>query len=890
MLADSWLRLTWKINTILVRANSYLFLIQAISQLALLAYWTLHAALITHSCFSNASPALSFGAAEIRVNDSYSPSDQLWYSSTSRSIPRATISNGYEITGIAACWETSFVILTPPAVTQSAELEHSTPKSDVVVSFDFRNVAIPGIVSARVRDIATGPHHVTTLLEDENKPISAVVGWGAYRHGQLGTGALTLATPAPNPKTKRPSRPGPVQMVDKPLIILNHQDRPVRLAAGSQHTLILHESGKITKLGSSRRGQLDIPEREFKGAYMGCTWTASFVVSEDGQVEACGSSNHGQLGRGDNASAEFAPVPLPGSVELLACGSEHILAVIGEEVWAWAPMRVWPPADGTFEEKVVAIWAGHSGDFLAVKYDSIGILGFDQQKVHLIHPAQRVIDIVAFQHVGLEATVAPKSTRKQGNYEPYGISRVIHAEGRPKPDGETQSLDLTSVWPEWKARDNACALVWLKMDSSSLTLIPKDVIQALEGVSELIKDNMFEEDQRICSSRTEEHSRRGAKVRAEHEEEQVLQGAKPSIQAQIVDIIGRITFQHVGLGLPDHPIITITAEMKWLPLFTALVYCALGIRAEGGPAAAALDGEIKEANVTTIWSDWKDGDKRAWLAANGILSPDVQLEEEETGSDGLNKLMENYFFEEDQTVYSTWSEEELQMWLISRRFVPRDEARSLGHEQLPWVDTAEAREWLQQNGHAEEAEAATDKDIFEVMMKYFKKGSDATAEFMVWPDSRLRAFLRARGVKEPKVGKRQRPDLVHMVRVRSKQKPTTTEDLVKQLKNVLDSGADWSEEQLVSALAILGGNKHRGPGKALREASRFQRTADNLKKNTEEEKMRQHTEETSCSVIDIYPGQYNNYSRTECAPNSARPSRPKATMSVNQHSPATHIF
>ncbi|ELU40297.1 RCC1 domain-containing protein [Rhizoctonia solani AG-1 IA] len=462
--------------------------------------------------------------------------------------------DGYEITGIAACWETSFVILTPPAVTQSAELEHSTPKSDVVVSFgandfgdrggpsgvaddvtiiDFRNVAIPGIVSARVRDIATGPHHVTTLLEDENKPISAVVGWGAYRHGQLGTSALTLATPAPNPKTKRPSRPSPVQMVDKPLIILTHQDRPVRLAAGSQHTLILHESGKITKLGSSRRGQLDIPEREFKGAYMGCTWTASFVVSEDGQVEACGSSNHGQLGRGDNAPAEFAPVPLPDSVEQLACGSEHILAIIGEEVWAWgwnehgnlgvghiedarAPMRVWPPADGTFEEKVVAIWGLSRRDKPLWCAMSL-----------VTNSAQRVVDIVAFEHVGLDATVAPKSTRKQGNYEPCGISRgrlpisltsitvkqIIHAEGRPKPDGETQSLDLTSVWPEWKARDNACALVWLKMDSSSLTLIPKDVIQALEGVSELIKDNMFEEDQRICSSRTEEHSRRGAKVR-----------------------------------------------------------------------------------------------------------------------------------------------------------------------------------------------------------------------------------------------------------------------------------------------------------------------------------------------------------------------------------------
>ncbi|CAE6367651.1 unnamed protein product [Rhizoctonia solani] len=295
--------------------------------------------------------------------------------------------------------------------------------------------------------------------------------------------------------------------------------------------------------------------------------------------------------------------------------------------------------------------------------------------------------------------------------------------------------------------------------------------------------------------------------------------------------------------------------MKWLPIIATLVYCALGIHAEHGPP---LDGETQGTDVASVWADWKDGDKRAWLAAKGILSPDVELEEEEKGPEGLNKLMENYFFEEDQTVYSAWTEEELRMWLVSRRFVPREEARNFGRHELiervganylasemsschGWTPD-EARGWLEQNGHADEAKATSDKDIFEVMMKYFNKGSDATAEFMVWPDSRLGAFLRARGVKEPKVGKRQRPDLVHMVRVRSKQKPTTVADLVKQVRNVLDSGADWSEEQLVSVLAILGGDKHRGAGKALREASRFQRTSDTLKRNVEEEEAKQKVE------------------------------------------------
>ncbi|KAG8732192.1 hypothetical protein FRC11_000078, partial [Ceratobasidium sp. 423] len=303
--------------------------------------------------------------------------------------------DGYKITGIAACWETSFVILTPPS-TQSSEFKHSPAKSDVVISFgandfgdrggparaagdvtvvDFRDVSVPGIVSARVRSIATGPHHVVFLLEDKDEPISVVVGWGASRHGQLGTSTPTLATSAPKSKSKRPTRPGPVQTIDKPTIIATYEDRPVRLAAGSQHTLILHQSGKITKLGSSRRGQLEIPDRIFKAPYIGCTWSASFVASDDGQVEACGSSNHGQLGRGANSSAEFAPVLLPGGASQLACGSEHALVVIGEEVWAWGwnehgnlgvghnedspkPVRVWPPTGDPIRGKVVRVWAG----------------------------------------------------------------------------------------------------------------------------------------------------------------------------------------------------------------------------------------------------------------------------------------------------------------------------------------------------------------------------------------------------------------------------------------------------------------------------------------------------------------------------------------------------
>ncbi|KAJ1302603.1 hypothetical protein OPQ81_002920 [Rhizoctonia solani] len=315
--------------------------------------------------------------------------------------------DGYKITGIAACWETSFVILTPPSTPRSTEFNTHTVKSDVVISFganDFGDRGgpintpdgvtivdfgdIPGIVSARVRDIATGPHHIVVLLEGKEEPISVVVGWGASRHGQLGTSTSTLATPTPKLKGKRPTRPGQVQMIDKPTIIATYEDRPVRLAAGSQHTLILHQSGKITKLGSPRRGQLEIPDRTYEDPYIGCTWSASFVASEGGKVEACGSSNHGQLGRGDNSSVEFAPVLLPSGVSQLACGSEHVLVTIDEEVWAWGwnehgnlgvghiedvltPVKIWPLAGSEPGERIGRVWAGYGTSWILVESSGV---------------------------------------------------------------------------------------------------------------------------------------------------------------------------------------------------------------------------------------------------------------------------------------------------------------------------------------------------------------------------------------------------------------------------------------------------------------------------------------------------------------------------------------
>ncbi|KAB5593208.1 hypothetical protein CTheo_3371 [Ceratobasidium theobromae] len=333
--------------------------------------------------------------------------------------------DGYTISGIAACWETTFISLTPITSFNS----HPSEGSDVIVSFgandfgdrgvgpsppiaepttiSFQNVEFPGIPTPhqiRVRELATGPHHIVASLDvwaapHEAEPVSVLVGWGASRHGQLGS-----VPAAPTPKSKSQFRPGAhaTHTIDKPIVIAVYRDegsRPRRIAAGSQHTLVLHNSGRITRFGSSRRGQLDIPKlfpnNEMNARQIGCTWMASLIASCDSlsgwRIDACGSSNHGQLGRGDN--------PSPGSVALpahatstqfhqLASGSEHVLVHAGNEVWAWGwnehgnlgighqedvhtPVRVWPPeAEIGNEERVINVWAGCGTSWILIKCEN----------------------------------------------------------------------------------------------------------------------------------------------------------------------------------------------------------------------------------------------------------------------------------------------------------------------------------------------------------------------------------------------------------------------------------------------------------------------------------------------------------------------------------------
>ncbi|KAG6841575.1 hypothetical protein C0991_009610 [Blastosporella zonata] len=267
-----------------------------------------------------------------------------------------------------------------------------------VVSFDHLELDGSPLKNADITilALATGQHHVVAQLKvswDTKAVRKCVVGWGTSRHGQLGTIVDGRGRPTP--------------YVSTPCIISveDANDPIITTALGNQHSVFLHDSGRISSLGSNRKGQLQDLKDIRHVVKLGCTWNGTYVVTDDGdgvnRVLATGSSAHGQLGRHipSGAPPSLAPVELTPSnharIPTIACGTEHVLALLSRnsttsssEVWGWGwnehgnlgigttenaftPIQLWQPAlaeGGKDVPEVVGIWGGSGTSWIVAKY------------------------------------------------------------------------------------------------------------------------------------------------------------------------------------------------------------------------------------------------------------------------------------------------------------------------------------------------------------------------------------------------------------------------------------------------------------------------------------------------------------------------------------------
>ncbi|KAF8504266.1 regulator of chromosome condensation 1/beta-lactamase-inhibitor protein II [Gautieria morchelliformis] len=336
----------------------------------------------------------------------------------------------YMLHAIAAAWESTFIVFRSKheMLRESRDIVISMGNNDhgdlgvglapkeLKYSHEPRRVALdemlhtvyPDILSGfHVINLASGLHNVIATLQLflRSREEQIVVGWGASRHGQLGI------FPSQNhlslDKTTRPSPFTPYPRI-LPMFQTNPGRRTtdpiVKSALGTHHSVFLHHSGRITGLGSSKKGQLTgLSDTPGMIKDVQCTWNGTYLRLQGGcgesklghtewEIQATGGYDKGQLGLGPVTSTpglgivRFPFKPNTCRMVDMACGSEHVLVLLARineqepaetpEVWAWGwnehgnfglghttdvhlPILIWPlPGSDPLSSRVDSIWAG----------------------------------------------------------------------------------------------------------------------------------------------------------------------------------------------------------------------------------------------------------------------------------------------------------------------------------------------------------------------------------------------------------------------------------------------------------------------------------------------------------------------------------------------------
>ncbi|KAJ3890346.1 regulator of chromosome condensation 1/beta-lactamase-inhibitor protein II [Lentinula edodes] len=309
---------------------------------------------------------------------------------------------------ICCSWETSYVVLScegKPDVLISmgsndfgdlgvGESLSVRAKLFHAVLFDhlpMDELAMDG-ASLRVISVSAGQHHVIAQIKvqvSDHHGRNLIVGWGAARHGQLGDTSML------NKKTPFFSLPKIIEVPDHP------EDPLIQISLGHRHSVFLHESRRLSCLGSNMKSQITDLDTFRNVSFVGCTWNGTYFIDTSGFLYATGSHSKGQLGRSlslePSTSVQPHPVEFPFAttpskhISRIACGSEHVLALsiraesdLRPEVWGWGwnehgnmgscstkdvhtPLKLWPREDDHERAIAVGIWAGCGTSWIAVE-------------------------------------------------------------------------------------------------------------------------------------------------------------------------------------------------------------------------------------------------------------------------------------------------------------------------------------------------------------------------------------------------------------------------------------------------------------------------------------------------------------------------------------------
>jgi len=237
-----------------------------------------------------------------------------------------------------------------------------------------------------------------------------------------------------------------------------------------------------------------------------------------------------------------------------------------------------------------------------------------------------------------------------------------------------------------------------------------------------------------------------------------------------------------------------------------------------------------------VWDAWSDSYIREWLVEHGVLSPHTNPSTM-TRAD-LQKHMNNYYYSTSDYVWSTWSDSDLKDWLVTNGYIKSDAQVKREKMQKMVSDTysqatstllssysdSALRNWLIDHGYLrsdaqvkrDELVATVSKHYSDAVAKGDKFFTDAQnsvrGNYLTWPDARLRAYLRQRGLSEEAIPTT-RPGLLQEVRIRWVQTTSTAESMYLRIREVINNGVGAVEEKLSQVLHILTGTKEEAKAK-----------------------------------------------------------------------------
>jgi hypothetical protein len=224
--------------------------------------------------------------------------------------------------------------------------------------------------------------------------------------------------------------------------------------------------------------------------------------------------------------------------------------------------------------------------------------------------------------------------------------------------------------------------------------------------------------------------------------------------------------------------------------------------------AAIKDGyKSAEGNA---WEVWSDSYIHEWLASHNLI--DTRSSVQKT-RDEYSDLMRTYYYNTSQRVWDTWSESDMKAWLVDNGVIKSDaQIRKEKMQKLiqdnynhatstvtsSWTDS-EMRNWLIEKGYMRSDAQVKRDELVGVFKNKYTAVTAAVAPYFVWPDARLRAYLREHSLLSLPFSSssssssqqtfslpKSRSELLQETRIKWIQTTTAAERMISRIKEVFD--------------------------------------------------------------------------------------------------------